>query len=194
MIHELCKRLFREQTLLMQGFQRIEGLPDWPIDPSTFAGQQLIRDFLGRFTEELVEAHDALPNEQPEELIDCLHFLLELAIFVGISWEQVAQRLDRHHFEPPFHPIPRNDLQFAIHLAVGRLRHGLKTKPWRQTQASQSVSTIQNQVIYLFVMLLDLWFALGYSFPDLEKTFMRKVDINVQRMALQGVRKVDTQP
>lgn len=109
-------QMFKAQKELMVLYQKIEGLPDFPIDLHTKAGQKVIRDFTHRLTEELAEAHASLltcyilaTTNQPEEcaktlkqhnleIADAMHFLLELIIFTGYDeqLDRVFRALDNH--------------------------------------------------------------------------------------------------
>ena len=68
------------------------------VDINTCKGQQIIKDFMWRITEEIGEAANCLKNKPwktseiltdeehfKEELIDALHFFIELFILVGFD-------------------------------------------------------------------------------------------------------------
>ena len=102
-----CKmgEIFKKQESLMFQYHKIEennGLlqtTDHPVDINDRHGQARLKDFAWRVTEELGEATDALVihsenvTHYHEELIDALHFYVELMIISGNGYE----RMKKHH-------------------------------------------------------------------------------------------------
>jgi len=103
------EEIFNLQLNLVQKYIDIEGLPPYPININTRAGQSLIKDFISRVIEELGEAwesylvlmdmfhrgyqrEDMVPHLQNfnEELGDALHFHMELMIYSGISIKDIT--------------------------------------------------------------------------------------------------------
>lgn len=98
-------QIFHEQNQLLKKYIIIEDLPTPPINLNLKKNQSLIREFLGRFTNEMAEAFDCLveafshmnTNKREhaimdcesynEELADAVHFLIEMLIYCGISAE-----------------------------------------------------------------------------------------------------------
>src|SRR5690606_22475595 len=106
-------------------------------------------DFLWRVTEELGESYEANvlsvgqsdPDKlamngqhQVEELIDALHFLVELIILVDRDWKWAREQLDMSsdQLEVPVFDQPSAYWQVAYYL--GMVGNTLKNKPWKQTQ------------------------------------------------------------
>lgn len=110
------KTLFELQRELLNQYVKVEGLPNYPIDVNTKNSQTILKDFIGRITEELAEGLESLDNilmvkdkfndvtmsgehykgtvlpmlqNFNEECADALHFNLELLIFSGITEENV---------------------------------------------------------------------------------------------------------
>lgn len=110
-------RMFTLQKYLLDKYKIIESLPDYPIDLNSRKGQSLIRDFIGRYTEELseafVEAEEAanmIQSNNPveakaalvrfnEEIADSNHFLLEILIYSGIGFRDL-NTMCRESFKP----------------------------------------------------------------------------------------------
>jgi hypothetical protein len=87
--------IFGRQRELMEKYELIEKenrlleTEDVPVDIHDRFGQARLKNFAWRFTEELAEAGEALDEKGPfhlhtrEELMDSLHFLVELMILAG---------------------------------------------------------------------------------------------------------------
>ena len=110
------KTIFSLQKELLNHYQKIEGLPKYPIEVNVKASQVILKDFIGRITEELAEGLESLdkilmvkdkyqdvtrsgehykgtvvPMIQNfnEECADALHFAVELLIFSGVDEDMV---------------------------------------------------------------------------------------------------------
>jgi len=107
---DMLTTIFARQAELELKYNEIEtsrGLRqdvDWPVDLSDPHAQILIKDFMERMTEELMEAANCLKNKPwkmtnmvtdethfKEELIDTLHFFVSIFLMVGMSPEDVLQ-------------------------------------------------------------------------------------------------------
>ena len=96
---DVCKLtlIFDRQIELMEKYHPIEesnGLlitHDVPVGLDDRKGQQRLKDFAWRFTEEMIEAKSAIEDHPGmdehfyEEMIDALHFLVELNVLAGIT-------------------------------------------------------------------------------------------------------------
>lgn len=106
---DFLKAIFEFQRELMKKYEEIErksGLlqtDEVPVNLDSYAGQARLKDFAWRITEELGEAMNCLkmkPWKQTpqitdqdhyrEELIDALHFFIELLILSGFTPEDVV--------------------------------------------------------------------------------------------------------
>lgn len=110
------KTIFSLQKELLNHYQKIEGLPKYPIEVNVKSSQIILKDFIGRITEELAEGLESLdkilmvkdkyqdvtrsgehykgtvvPMIQNfnEECADALHFAVELLIFSGVDEDMV---------------------------------------------------------------------------------------------------------
>lgn len=101
---DMLDQIFRKQMDLMETYHKIEAsngcliTPDVPVDLHSHVGQQRLKDFAWRVTEELAEAMGCLKcrpwkvtpmatdiQHYREEIADALHFFVELCILSGIS-------------------------------------------------------------------------------------------------------------
>jgi len=104
------EELFNLQLILVDHYTKIESLPEYPIDINTKEGQDLIKDFAARITEEFGEGfesylvmldmfHQGTPEEEMiphlqnfnEEIADAIHFWLELMIFSGFNAHTIGK-------------------------------------------------------------------------------------------------------
>lgn len=98
--------IFSRQLELVEKYQEIEGMPEFPFSPHSRIGQKFFKDFAWRMTEELIEAMEAFEaatyeNDDSElkdkhlmhaeeEIVDALHFLVENLILVGIEPKELV--------------------------------------------------------------------------------------------------------
>lgn len=145
---EWLKDIFERQTGLIEKYKDIEKMPDWPLTINSREGQKWIKDFLWRVSEELGESYEALEFaskagdddekleahhvHQIEELIDALHFLVELVLLVGKDWKWAREQLDREDKLPSISSAEGAYWQVSYYL--GMIGNTLKNKPWKQTE------------------------------------------------------------
>jgi hypothetical protein len=105
----LLRAMFEKQKELHEKYVPIESAKGiltslGPVDINTCHGQQIIKDFFWRITEELGEAANCLKNKPwkqteiltdeehfKEEVIDALHFFIEALILMGFDAESLYQ-------------------------------------------------------------------------------------------------------
>lgn len=103
------EKMLELQKELIDGYVKIEGLPQYPLDVDLRSSQVILKDMTARVVEELSEAFESLEevvnlyieafltkSSDPdlvkeklqnynEELADVIHFMLELAMYAGCS-------------------------------------------------------------------------------------------------------------
>jgi len=127
---DIWNAIFNKQRELAIKYQEIENMGDLfdttDTNIDTAKGQKWIKDFAWRVTEELAEAYEAKdidPEHYKEELIDALHFLVELNLIAGV---QV--------FKPTYMLTPSSVVSWDVVYPLGLMCNTLKNKPWKQTQ------------------------------------------------------------
>lgn len=163
--NDMLDLLFARQHYLAEKYLPIEkenGLlqtEDIPVDINDRKAQARLKDFAWRVSEELYEATDALITHQDninhflEEMIDALHFFLELNILCGIDPQKIKEYfalpddVDKlfslHHLVMNL-PFAQNnvDIQYipdacliytTIGQPIGNAMNKLKNKPWKQS-------------------------------------------------------------
>lgn len=177
--------VFQHQLALMEKYHKIEGREQYP-NLDTREGQQVVKDFLWRITEEVGEALDSDLgiNHIKEELADGLHFLIELAILTGRQ-DEVKKEIHYRQWTPnqeikgaDFHTRLRYESihNFLIQVAmVGRV---CKNKPWKQTQ----IPLDQIAFTTALVDLAEEYFLLCECYYDTQEEiysfYLRKAQVN----------------
>lgn len=151
---EWLKDIFERQEQLMAKYADIEKMPKWPLSIHTREGQRWIKDFLWRVTEEMGESFEAYvligkegsaesPSEEKiqqhfmhniEELIDALHFFVELVILTGKDWEWAREVLDNKDQGLEVNTDSPSQAYWAVVYYLGMVGNTLKNKPWKQTE------------------------------------------------------------
>lgn len=196
--------IFNRQKELMEKYHDIElrsGLlqtEDCPVNLNDRKGQARIKDFAWRVTEELGEALDALYGDDDyvhykEELIDGLHFLVELTILAGVTPEQLVpddwddDMGDMLEGVATFFP---NDLwtdkgldfvrrlHYVEHIRLlGMTCNCLKNKPWKQSMMmtdEEAFTTNLKDVWYNYLSLLNMEIGMEETY----QTYFKKSEVN----------------
>jgi len=127
---DIWTAIFTKQNELAQKYKDIEQMGDLLDTVSnninTAKGQKWLKDFAWRVTEELAEAYEAEDKDSEhfkEELIDALHFLVELTIIAGYDTYRVPKVIIASEVTP-----------WEIVYEMGLMCNCLKNKPWKQSQ------------------------------------------------------------
>ena len=108
------KNLFMMQERLMKRLRSVDPVevPEWPIDLADRKSQRACRDFALRATEELFEAilmlkrwkgHRVIDQAEidrqafTEEIVDSLHYIIEVMILTGVSEDQLYDAFVKKH-------------------------------------------------------------------------------------------------
>ena len=162
---DMLDLMFNRQHELAIKYLPIEGAngllqtPDIPVNIDDRKGQARLKDYAWRVQEELYEATDALvqhpdnPEHFLEEMIDSIHFFIELNILCGIGPKEIKE----YYEVPARNPdtlaylegvskglvISENiDMKYIpdalliytyIGQPIGNAMNRLKNKPWKQT-------------------------------------------------------------
>lgn len=59
-VEDFLKAIFKYGTEQAQAYRSVENIPEGPIDINTSKNQAILKDFIGRVTEELAEGHESL--------------------------------------------------------------------------------------------------------------------------------------
>jgi len=196
---DLLGSIFEKQQELANKYVEIEGmgnlLDKTETNLDTKVGQMWIKDFLYRTIEEVGEsyevifAHGIRPFERlseeeeihyAEELIDGLHFLVELCIIAGIKKNDIAENLNHlgDHYEDG---MESNDFKrrhwnivYYLTLAGNKLRN----KKWKQTEVLTDRPIFKNNILNAFESLITALRAVGYNSQDIYSLYFKKNKVN----------------
>ena len=192
--------IFSMQRSLMHHFMEIErrnGLlitDQVPVNITSFAGQARLRDFAWRVVEEYIEARDELQRAGhsdafAEEMIDTLHFLVELAILSGVEATsytdlihdpRLPDRLDHLVQCQSFDSLRILEDRFLS--LLGQAMHGLKNRPWKQAHRDTDVARYQATIRAALATFLALCAGHGLSASKIFGEYERKHAINHERI------------
>jgi hypothetical protein len=173
-------------------------LPHPPFDLNDRACQLRIKDFCWRITEELGESAEALNplNEIHvyEELMDALHFLVEVLINIGITPHDITwpagQDLLKHCFTTFADPVPPLNLTVYNHqqVAIGLYwdviyqltlaANCLKLKPWKSTPQLTDEKRFKNYMRSAFYKFIRLVGQMGFTPESVTKLYLNKAAVN----------------
>jgi dUTPase len=183
--------IFKHQAFLLERFDEIEArnleisLESPPLDLASIQGQERIRQYAWRLFEEAVETFDScwhLDIERGhEELIDCLHFFVNLFILCGIPSTATVRPAwlidypDRPQFSQTWSDFV---------LKLGRAIHCLTWHPWKQKSPDKSFDRIdfEAKLIACYWTFLELCLSTGLRESQLYEKYMVKNRINHARI------------
>jgi hypothetical protein len=173
---DIIRAIFDRQKELIEKYDVIEKnngflvLP-YPVDLQDKHAQSKLKDFAWRITEEFAESTGAHSDEHRlEELIDALHFFVELNILSGyypsISYDDVYL-LDTD--EP--HP-------YLVIESIGMAMNCLKNKPWKQTHMLTDVKKYYLHLYNAWCEFFRLLKSEGLTEEDLYILYYKKATVN----------------
>jgi len=174
------------------------GFDDWTRAPvlDNRVHQAHVKYIAWCFIEELVEAEDAKsPEEAREEVVDALHFLLELMIFCDVSPNTLFSRVMTSIGVAPAPTLDRLDYMFFmagthpsygklnhVTLELGRAMYELKQKPWRVTDKPANVEELRRSLGVLFHAFISYAQSKGLTAKSLYFSYFEKNGINHARV------------
>lgn len=192
----LLEAIFTKQKELMKHYHPIEernGLMrtnEIPVNPHCKYGQAQLKDFAWRFTEEIGEATEALEihpgnrNHFYEEMIDALHFLVELCVLSDVTPGEIAEDLDSVEiivFKP-------REVGSQVYMPIEELAKAmncLKNKPWKQTHILTDTNKYQGHVVRTFELFINVLFEMGLGPENIYDIYFKKNEVNKFRQRSQ---------
>lgn len=185
---------------------------DVPVDLDSFPGQARLRDFGWRITEELIEALlayrdlDYLENslmtlsgepidlcqrkvelwsKTKEELMDCLHFIVEFSILCGFDFYGKLNTMDvlNHHLSSSY-PQRVGSFDQGILLVIEKLGVALnilRNRAWKQTARPTDYKSFYASTQMMWSSFLDLLKFMGFTPRSVFIGYCGKNEINKQR-------------
>jgi len=166
-----------------------------PVDLQSFRGQARLRDYAWRITEELGEAmHAQDPDYRREEIVDALHFLVELCIASGLEAREIVPG-DRTPDEGDNLSVLVDRIQMAdvgiLHFEyvvavfireLAMTINLLTNRPWKQKRRDVSPLIFRNELIKLVWRFGILCVVLGFTSDTLYQGYFNKAKTNQQRI------------
>ena len=182
----IWKEIFKNQHELALKYRDIEGmgtlLETTSTNLDTKIGQKWIKDFAWRVTEELAEAQEAFDLSESknldsdeymhylEELIDALHFMVELSIIAGYD-------------ETIITPVYRAGVEiWDIVYHLGLACNCLKNKPWKQTQLLTDRKKFETHLERAWHTFISIFGSIGFDDKDIYLFYAKKRMVNQFRI------------
>ena len=185
----LLRAIFQKQGELMEKYHPIEDrnkllrTKEVPVNLHCKFGQAQLKDFAWRFTEEIGEATEALeihPDNMShfhEELIDALHFLVELCILSDVSPQMIAKDLK----DIEFIPFVPQEIGSQVYLPIEELAKAmncLKNKPWKQTHILTDEAKYKGHILRTFHLFANVLFSFDLDPWDIYNIYFKKNEVN----------------
>ena len=172
--------IFNYQNDLMEEYHRIESINqvgyyhvrDIPFDLDHPRWQEMIKQLTFRILEEVAESMAAHSEEHyAEELIDALHFAVELMIVLSY---RVPEKMEDYK---PDKAYPRYYMQSWVFKHYGLAANCLKNKPWKQTFQPTDEKQFRNRIIFgfraLYILLREVM-----SDEQIYLVYVKKMKVN----------------
>lgn len=180
----------------------------FPVNLDDRKGQARLKDFAWRTLEELYEATDALvqhpdnPEHFLEEVIDSIHFFIEMNLLCGITPEQIREYYSIPEGVDSFEYLEKvsNTVEtfsaeeikkipevFLIHVTIGQCignaMNRLKNKPWKQTHMVTDKEAFYNCLMPAWIGYFRvLSHKYGLSADDIFTLYFKKSEVNKFRI------------
>lgn len=198
------QEIFNKQKELMVKYHEIEensGIVTTtkvPLDLDEQKDQQRVRDFAWRLTEELGETiheikvqNNEITEEVKEEIVDCLHFLTEMTIAVGVEPHELMNTQEYHldnlhtladkgqRLAMTHESIYETISQFISSLAM--TINTLKNKAWKQTMKETDQELFYKRLKETWVLFFAISTSANLSDADIYHKYVFKNNKNKQR-------------
>lgn len=206
---DLLEAIFNRQRELIFKYHDIEekgfGRPiprgdnDFALDLDDPQSQFRLKDFAWRVTEEITEATEAYELKEQdhfeEELVDALHFLVELLIYSGFNPTKLTQyvkydwRKDEDLLEQFFIVGSWDTMPWNAHIpayqvieSLGKAMNCLKNKPWKVTHMMTDKPKYLHLVVQAFIDLIGLFKKFGLDAKKVTLLYLNKSEVNKFRI------------
>ena len=178
------KMIFAKQQELVEKYKEIEKMPSWPLNLDVPDHQKIIKDFKQRGMEEVAEAIEGFRNEEiehfREELIDGLHFFVELNILSGKKWDSFSYYKHKTRTNVGLQTLYYNT--GVLTEKYGLVMNTLKCKPWKQTHMPTDQIKFQKKLKEAFEFYIKFLHICGMTYDDIYNYYMRKHAVNQFRI------------
>lgn len=201
---DMLETIFSHQRKLMDRYHEIEeknvgyqipfGVSEYgpfcgPLNIDDRASQLRFKDFAWRITEELTEATLALGEidrtHYEEELIDALHFSVELLILCGFNSTDFAEAMGdtlENIFNDGMIAIVRSQAKdipvYQVIEKLGEAMNRLKLKPWKTTAMLTDRAAFRNSLRDFFELFIVLLASAGFTARTATAMYLNKNAVN----------------
>lgn len=192
------KAIFDRQKELWDKYHHIEvrsGLritEDCPVNLDDRKGQFQIKDYLWRIVEELGEALDAQAIGDKahfqEELMDGLHFLVEMTLLVDRNYDNILPDWthEKDYLEDLVERARRtigrgSGIDFWVTkfiMSIGMLGNCLKNKPWKQSMMKTNLEAFYSRLAMVWTGYITILVAAGMDAQSIVDIYLRKSQVN----------------
>jgi dUTPase len=189
------------RSIYCTGVRDSSGKAKWffagPLDIHNRTAQSRFKEFAWRITEEITEATLAIGDEThyQEELIDALHFSVELMCLCGISEDDLVCHISAtgrdkledlfsySHVKTDPSSIVLKILAYETVEKLGEACNRLKLKPWKTTAVLTDEKAFRQSLIEFFSnKLIALMKASGFDAKTLTACYLNKNAVNQFRI------------
>ena len=215
---DMLDLMFERQHFLAKkyiGIERDNGLlqtEDFPVNIDDRKGQSRLKDFAWRTMEELFEATEALSRKEPdeehflEEMIDALHFFIELNLLCGCDPSTIKEfyvipcgvdKLDYLEKVTDNYPLTEQQEQIkyiptpcliytSIGQCIGNAMNKLKNKPWKQSHMITDKEVFMHELLPAWLGFFRvLHEKYGLSAKEIFTLYFKKSEVNKFRIKSQ---------
>lgn len=186
------KCMFERQLELLIHYQKIEGMPTFPLDINTFESQRWLKDFLWRTFEELTEAYSQTTLEmQQEELIDAFHFWLEMLLLAGIDYDYLKDLIVSPMVEEGLLEFCMRNTRgynnaeqnlWSLTLCIGRLGSTLKNKSWKKDQVVTDQKNFNYEIRESWFGFMNVFGCYSMTAKKVFEIYWKKSEVNLFRI------------
>lgn len=186
--------IFKAQMELTEKFLPIEmgngrATADYPVDINSRVGQIVIKDFLWRITEEIVEALDSTDRtDRIEELADVLHFITELCLLIGVRLSEKGDDSDDRLIAITKHQTKdigisdASDQAMLVISFLGKAGNLLKGRPWKREYPDTDMASLKGYIVNAYHAVIGMFVNEGLDGHGIFKAYFAKEAINQERL------------
>lgn len=196
-IFEKQRELAHKFTLLEMQNHTLE-TEAFPVDIQDRKGQMLLRRYAWQITEEICEAlmaRDFAPEEFEIEVADAFHFIIEMALHIGLSPASLVESVVAESGSPGLLEgawqrevvnltplsIAATEAWMNVILDLALLMNKLKNRPWRTDHRPTDPVTFLYHFQAVFRSFLQACIVEGLTLETLCASYFGKAEINEQR-------------
>jgi len=183
--YQKLKDIFERQEVLMHKYHDIESRngfhigDGFPLNLDNKHDQYRLKDFAWRIVEEVGEALEAFEKQDIvhyyEELIDGLHFLVELCILSGINHDNL-KLVESEEYLYRGHKLEIVLAKFIRYL--GTTMNHLKNKPWKNTHMITDSDSFKIELQEAWRWYNILMVKSGLKLDDIYLIYFKKSEVN----------------